>query len=397
MVSSEILDKYADVLVKFALNSGKGISKGDTVLLRVSESAKPMLISLYKSVLSAGGHPLVVYVPDNMGRLIFENGSVDQITYFHGEYYKGLVSQADHLVSIISDVNKKELFGIDSSLIMSRQSAFKQYRKWIEEKENKGAFTWTLALYGTLEMANEVGLSLDEYWNEIIKACFLDSDDPVSKWKEVYFELNRLKTILNGMDIDKLRIESEDTDLFIGLDNNRKWLGCSGRNIPSFELFISPDKRRTSGKIKFNQPLYRYGNLIKDVYLEFEEGRVVKSEASEGLDILRSMIEMEGADFVGEFSLTDKRFSRITKFMGETLFDENVGGEFGNTHIALGNAYKDSYPGEVSEVSDKEWDEMGYNESVVHTDIVSTYNRKVTAYLNNGEDKVIYENGEFKI
>ncbi|MCA9478682.1 MAG: aminopeptidase, partial [Nanoarchaeota archaeon] len=102
-------------------------------------------------------------------------------------------------------------------------------------------------------------------------------------------------------------------------------------------------------------------------------------------------------DKVGEFSMTDRRFSRITKFMAQTLFDENVGGIQGNTHIALGNAYKDSFKGDVTKVSEDEWKEMGFNESVIHTDIVSTEQRTITATLRNGEQKVIYKDGEFTL
>ena len=81
--------------------------------------------------------------------------------------------------------------------------------------------------------------------------------------------------------------------------------------------------------------------------------------------------------------------------MAETLFDENIGGPFGNTHIAVGMAYKDCYKGDASKVKDKEWKEMGYNNSSVHTDIVSTTDRTVTATLTNGKKMVIYENGQF--
>jgi len=82
--------------------------------------------------------------------------------------------------------------------------------------------------------------------------------------------------------------------------------------------------------------------------------------------------------------------------MATTLFDENVGGEFGNTHIALGNAYKDTYPGDISNVSTEEWNEMGYNLCPkVHTDIVSTTGRTVTAVLADNSEKVIYKDGMF--
>ena len=107
------------------------------------------------------------------------------------------------------------------------------------------------------------------------------------------------------------------------------------------------------------------------------------------------MIATEGADMVGEFSLTDKRFSRITKFMAETLFDENIGGENGNTHIALGNAYHDCYEGDPSKLSKKDWAKLGFNDSSVHTDIISTAPRTVTAHMKDGTTKVIYRNGQY--
>ena len=83
--------------------------------------------------------------------------------------------------------------------------------------------------------------------------------------------------------------------------------------------------------------------------------------------------------------------------MAETLYDENFGGIYGNTHIALGSAYKDSYPGDPSKISKEQWSELGYNESVVHTDMISTENREVTAFLKNKEEIIIYKNGKFVI
>jgi len=273
----------------------------------------------------------------------------------------------------------------------------KPYKDWRDEKEDKGELTWTLGLYGTEAMAKEAGLSLEEYWNEIIKACYLDKGDSISEWKKVFEELERVRVKLDSLKIQKVHVVSEGTDITIKIGDGRKWMAGSGNNIPSFELFISPDCRDVEGHISFDQPLYSYGNLIENVYLEFKEGKVVKASASKGEDVLKEMIATEGADKVGEFSLTDSRLSRITKFMGETLYDENVGGDFGNTHIALGAAYKDSYDGDKSKLKKKDWDELGYNDSVVHTDIMSTKDRVVTATLEDGSEKVIYKDGKFVI
>ncbi|MBN13058.1 MAG: thermophilic metalloprotease (M29) superfamily [Opitutaceae bacterium] len=395
--SEELLEKYADVMINFALNGGEGVKNGEVVQLRVSEVAKPLLVALRRAVLKAGAHPIIFYTPDEFAREHYELASDEQLSFFPKKFLKGLVDEIDHTVAVLSETDKKELDGIDSGKIMAAQKALKPYMDWRREKEGAGEYTWTLCMYGTQAMADEVDLSLEEYWDEIVKACYLDDPQPAEKWKALYKDLYEYKDRLDVLPIEKLHIEAPDTDLWITIGDNRKWLGGSGRNVPSFELFISPDWRGTEGKIQFTEPLYRYGNLIKDAYLEFKDGRVVKATASAGEDILKEMIAVENADKLGEFSLTDRRFSRITKFMGETLFDENVGGENGNTHIAVGAAYRDSYTGDQSNVSEKEWESMGYNNSVVHTDIVATSNRVVTAYLKDGSNRVIYKDGEYQV
>ena len=122
-------------------------------------------------------------------------------------------------------------------------------------------------------------------------------------------------------------------------------------------------------------------------------------EADVSLDMsqaaVKKMIAEEGANMVGEYSLTDSRVSRITKFMAETLFDENMGGPYGNTHLALGMSYRDTYSGDVSKLTDKEAKRLGFNDSSVHTDVVSTTDRTVTAHLKDGSKKVIYKGGRF--
>lgn len=395
--TQKTLEKYADVLINFALNSGKGIRKGDVVFLQVPESAKPLLKELRIAVLKAGGFPMTQYLPEGLMRDYFEYASSEQLKFFPAKYLKGKVDQMDHVVSIIADTDPYELKGIDPKKIMLSGLSSKPYSDWRDEKENKGKLTWTIGLYGTSEMAKEAGMSLESYWKQIIKGCYLDQKDPVKRWKESFKQIEQLRKKLNNLDIEKLRIQAKGTDLVIGLDKNRMWLGGSGRNIPSYEIFISPDCRKTEGYITFTEPLFRYGDLITGVKLEFKKGRVVSSSAVKGEKLLKEMIKTKGADMVGEFSLTDKRFSKIDKFMAETLFDENVGGKYGNTHIALGRAYKDSYPKDQAKVKKSDWAKMGYNDSSVHTDIVATSNRKVTATLKNGKEIVIYQDGEFKI
>jgi aminopeptidase len=212
-----ILQRYAKVLVDFALNDGKGIKKGDVVRLNVSESAKPLYVALRDQILKSGGIPLTNYMPDDVARGYYELANHDQLTYFPIKMTRGMVEDVDHSISIISDTNLHELEGIDPKKILARNNSFKQLREWWNEKENKGKYTWTLALYPTPAMAREAKMSLKDYWQQIINACFLDQKDPIAKWKNVFSEVSRLQTKLNKLAIEKVHIEGEGIDLWVRL------------------------------------------------------------------------------------------------------------------------------------------------------------------------------------
>lgn len=395
--SKKILEKYADVLVNFALNSGAGVKKGEVVQITVPDIAKPLARELYIATLKAGAHPILKLSPTGFEREFFTYANKEQLTHFPEKYLRAKADLLQHAISIIADPDPNELKGIDSKKIMLSREASYPFREWLFAKEHKNEFSWTLGLWGTQAKADIVGLSLKEYWDQIIKACFLDTEDPVSEWKKLTKMQKDIMDKLNKLSIESVHITGEDVDLTIKLGANRAWKTGSGANIPSFEHFTSPDWRGTNGWIKFNQPLYRYGNIIEGVSLEFKNGIVTKATAKKGQKVLRDMLATKNANKLGEFSLTDNRFSRITHPMAETLFDENIGGPFGNTHVAVGMAYKDCYKGDTATVTEKEWEDLGYNNSSVHTDIVSTTNRTVTATLQDGSKKVIYTNGRFTL
>jgi aminopeptidase len=139
------------------------------------------------------------------------------------------------------------------------------------------------------------------------------------------------------------------------------------------------------------------GNYVEGVKLRFEKGVAVSIEAQKGEEFAAKQIAMDkGAGQVGEFSLTDRRFSRINRFMADTLFDENYGGEYGNCHIAVGSSYSDTYDGNPAELDKKKKKALGFNDSALHWDLVNTEAKTVTAELKTGEQVLIYENGEFR-
>lgn len=393
--SEKVLDKYADVLINFALNSGKGVKPEEVVQIAVPDVAKPLALSLYKVALRSGAHPLLRLIPTEFDSHFYNLANEAQIHFFPKKYLKARADLLDHTVGIIADVNPEELKDVDSQKIMRHRAVQYPFREWLFAKEHRGKFTWTTALWGTQAKADFVGLSYEDYWQQIIQACYLDTDDPVSAWRDLLRKQEKIKNWLDQLSIEWLEVEGPGINLKVKIGPERSWKTGSGCNIPSFEHFTSPDWRGTEGCIEFNQPLYRYGNVIDGIRLEFKKGRVVGATAKRGENVLQAMIKTKNADKLGEFSLTDKRFSRITHPMAETLFDENIGGPQGNMHVAVGMAYKDCYKGDPAVLKAADWDRLGYNNSSVHTDMVSTVERTVTATIKGGSKIVIYQNGSF--
>jgi aminopeptidase len=222
-------------------------------------------------------------------------------------------------------------------------------------------------------------------------------DDPVKGWEETFANARTIKKWINRMKVEYFHIESDNMDLKITPGERRKWKGISGHNIPSFELFTSPDWRGTEGVYYANLPSFRDGNYVEGVRLEFKKGEVIKSSAKKGKEFVTKQISMDkGARRVGEFSLTDKRFSRINKFMANTLFDENFGGKFGNCHLAVGMSYSDTFKGDPSKLTKSLKEKLGFNDSALHWDLINTEDKTVTAHLKSGKKIIIYEKGMFK-
>lgn len=397
----KILEKYARVLVRFALGKGKGIKKGDVVRVTGWDVATPLLLEIRKAIILAGGHAImnVVFADDGrygQSRDLVEYGSKEQLEFFPKKYMQELVNCMDHEIIIISD-NPHAFSGVDAKKLMSVYNARAEYMRMRTEKDTKGDLTWTIAMYANQQLAREAGMSVKEYWAQIENACFLKEEDPIKKWKETFKELERVRRKLTDLKIEKVHVVGPDVDLVVGIGANRTWMAGGGANIPSYEVFCSPDYRMTEGHIHFNQPLYYQGTKITGISLVFKKGIIVKATAKTNQNVLRSMIAQKNANRIGEFSLTDSRISRITKFMANTLFDENMGGRFGNTHIAVGNAYRSGLRGTVASISEQQWDELGFNTSSVHTDMFSTTDRTVTATLSNGKEVVIYADGKFTV
>ena len=396
--SQEILEKYADVMVNFALRGWKWINPWDVVFVQISECAKSFYIPLQTAILKAWWHPIMQYRPDGVDRNFYEYATDEQLSFSPEAYLKWRIESITHNILVIADSDLHELDGIDPSKMMKRIKANKKLRDLRDKKEREGKFSRTICMYGTEAMAKEAWLELEEYREQIISACFLDHPNPVQKWKEVNAEIHRVKDKLNELKLEYVHVIGPDEDLKLKIWADRLWEAGWGCNIPSFEIFTSPDCRDVNGRIKCNQPLYRYWNLIEGIRLEFKKWKLVKAHADKNDKILQEMVKIEWMDHLWEFSLTDARVSKITRFMAETLFDENVGWKYGNTHVALWRWFDECYAGDKSKLDNPKFKKsIWLNMSAEHVDVISTAPRRAIWILPNWEEILIYENGNFMI
>ena len=399
---AEILERYAEVLVNYALGNGRGVQPGEVVGLWIAEDAKPLLLEIAKATWRAGGHFMYEFSPAsdsrwNLDRAFYELASEEQLDFFPAAHAKAWFESIDHYLMVGAPRDLQALAGVDPAKIARKNRAWGPYLTYRFDRVNAGELSWSLCRYGTEATAAEAGLSLEEYWDQIISACYLDDPDPIARHRETSTEIRATVSWLNDLDIERLHVVAEGTDLWVTLGEQRRWIGGDTENIPSFEIFTSPDWRGTEGTIAFSEPLYWNGSRLEGIRLRFEAGRVVEASAREGDELIKAMVGTDaGAAQVGEFSLTDGRFSKVTRFMADTLFDENRGGATGNTHIAVGMSYEDTYTGEHAELTDERKLELGYNSSSIHVDIISTSDRTVTAQLRDGSEQVIYAGGQFR-
>lgn len=397
MLSEKIMEKYADVLI-WALCTAKksSLKKNEIVLIQYDLPALGLAEILYGRLLDIGVHPIArLMITDRMELSFFSKSNSRQLTFIapgDRELYKNINGR----IFLRAPVALTHLKEIDPAKIGRAAVSRKPLKDILDKREERRQYSWTLCMLPTGELARQAKMTLEQYTAQVIKGCYLDESNPVAKWRQIYREITIIKKRLGSLPVKYFHIESANTDLRVTPGEKRKWAGISGHNVPSFEVFISPDWRGTEGVFFSNLPSFRSGNYIRDIRVTFSRGKAVKVEAAEGEDFVKKQLAMdEGAGRVGEFSLTDKRFSRIDRFMAELLFDENFGGKEGNCHVALGSSYSDTFSGDPARLNTTMKKKLGFNDSALHWDMVNTEPKTVTAHLTNGKKTVIYDRGVF--
>jgi aminopeptidase len=243
-----------------------------------------------------------------------------------------------------------------------------------------GHVQWTIVAAPNEGWAQQVfgEPDMDRLWEAVGVAMRLDSDDVVEEWRRHRDLLGARAQALTDLGLDAVRYRGGGTDLTVGLIPGCVWTGgglstVAGvehmPNLPTEEVFTSPDRHRADGVMATTRPLVMpdAGVLVEDLVVTFEGGRVVDAQASRGLDAVLAQLDSdEGARSLGEVSLVEgsSRVRAAGVTFHNTLYDENTG-----SHVAWGQGFPFAVAGGASMTPD-DLAKAGLNFSSAHTDVV---------------------------
>ena len=325
-------EKAAMLAVQYAVN----VEPGDLVLIQGSEVANDLIKAVYIETLKAGGHPIVQSGINGIDVARFKYSSDEQLAYIN-PIKKFIISKAQKMIQVYADNNRQKMALIDPEKIKLTRSSpeFMEMMKIHQERVAKKELKWTIVPYPCDSFAQDAKMDTESYKEFIYNALKLDSENPADTWREIEKEQEKLIEILNK--VDNIHVLGEDTDLTLSV-KGRPWENCCGhRNLPDGEVFTSPIENSINGRIRFTYPGIYQGKEVKNILLEFKDGRVIKGSADEGQELLDSILKIKNADLIGEFAIgTNYGIQKFTKNM---LFDEKMGGTM---HMALGMGYPET-------------------------------------------------------
>jgi aminopeptidase len=219
---------------------------------------------------------------------------------------------------------------------------------------------WARQVYGEPDV--------ERLWEAVAFCTRLDEPDPAQAWRDHMARLEARAKMLNELDLDAVHYTGPGTDLTIGLNGNARWMSALFRtrdgieyvpNLPTEEVFTTPDCRRAEGTIRSSRPLVLDGDIIEGLQLTVKDGKIVDVQADKGAGIVRGQLEIDDrAAYFGEIALVDgtSRVGQTRTTFFDTLYDENA-----TCHIAYGFGVPEVFDGDPGE---------GMNISAVHTDFM---------------------------
>lgn len=322
------ISRWAKTLVGYCLE----VQPGQIVLINATPAAEPLVAEVYRETLRAGGHPVPRLSLPALTEISLREGNEDQLSWINPAE-RLLLEQADATLAIGSETNTRNLAEADPERLSIMRRANRELAQIRSQRSVKGDIRWCLTLFPTNAYAQDAGMSLSDFQEFVYEACFLNSEDPAERWRE----LGRKQQFYSDWLKDKreAHVIGPDTDFTIAF-GGRIFRNSDGkRNFPSGEFFTSPIEDSAEGTVRFTIPSVVGGHQVSDIRLRFEHGRVVEATAAQGQDyLLQSLALDEGARSLGEFAFGNNW--GIQRGIQNILFDEKIGGTI---HMALGNSY----------------------------------------------------------
>jgi aminopeptidase len=392
---------YVSSLAKLAVGAGANVSPGQTVVLNAKLGQEPLARAVTAAAYEAGAHQVEVHYGDpyiQLARLEHApEEALGSVIPWARKRPGELAELRGSLISLSGPSAPGLLDQIDPARIGRDTVALVEWMEVIAAQ----AVNWTIVPGPTAGWAKlvhpdlDADAALERLWSEVAHICRLDETDPLASWWERSAELSRAADRLSAAGLDALHYEGPGTDLTVGLLPNVEWNGGSfetawGRehipNIPTEEVFTSPDPERTEGTVTSTKPLLVSGRAVNGLRVRFEGGRAVQIDADEGAPLLRELVQRDAdANRLGEVALVDGsgRIGPTGTVFHDTLLDENAA-----SHIALGSGFAHLTADE--DIAGR------INKSAVHTDfMIGGPDLRVTGHTRDGREIPVLIDGRW--
>ena len=376
MTPEERLERYARLAVEVGANVGEGQVVWVIALLEHAPLAREIARVAYEK---GARYVDVDYSDQHVRRARIQLADEETL----GWTPPWTLAKVDHvtqergaLIQLVGDPEPELLADLDGTRV--GKTRMKELAERYVKAINQRLINWAVLAYPNEGWAASVfgEPDVERLWAAVADTTRLDEPDPVAAWRAHIDKLVARAELLNERAFDAIRFRGTGTDLTVGLIQGATWCTAleetvDGRrhvvNMPTEEVFTSPDRRRTEGVVRSTQPLALSGTIVRDLELRFQAGRAVDVNASSGAELIREQLRQdENACMLGEVALVDgdSRVGRSGLTFLNTLFDENA-----SCHIAYGAGILDAIPG-GGDRGDAELEELGFNTSTIHTDFM---------------------------
>jgi aminopeptidase len=375
---ADLLERYADLAVRVGVN----LQPGQELEIAGLIEHAPLARAIARAAWRAGARYVEVYYRDqHVKRELIEHGSEDALRRTPGwllKRYEDLADTQGARIDITGNPEPELFVGLDEARV--GRTRMLELSELAGRLINEALIAWSIVSFPNEGWATTVfgEPDVERLWEAVAVAVRLREPDPVEAWRTHMAKLVERAGRLNEHGFGAMRYRGPGTDLTVGLNPRSTWKAAEFTtawgtkhipNLPTEEVFTTPDWRSAEGTVRSTKPLNvpGHGIVVRDLELEVEAGRIVGVQASTGAEVIRAQTELdEGASRFGELALVDGESAvgktGITFF--DTLFDENA-----TSHIAYGRGISMCIEGAVGR-DRTEQAELGVNDSVVHTDFM---------------------------